>query len=196
MKSRIDALQQNWEGGAATAQAEGFRLWTEGAQEVVTGIADMRTAATTAHQQYTGFLNEWITARDVVHRALGDIVYETPPIEAVESLSLLLSDELDRVPELIEEIVPDDKSVWVYLAVAWIIEHPANFGDEPFKAIELLYSDFGYPAEMEPFIPFMPAPAGATPGMTGLEERVGEYLTQRWQHFWVDRDAERPRGNE
>ncbi|MGY0503144.1 DUF2247 family protein [Nocardia sp. FBN12] len=64
------------------------------------------------------------------------------------------------------------------------------------EAIELLYSDFEHPTEMEPFIPFMPAPAGATPGMTGLEERVCKYLTQRWQYFWVDRDPERPRGNE
>lgn len=143
-----------------------------------------------------GFLNEWITAQDVVHLALGEIVYGTPPIEAVEALSLLLSDELGRVPELIEEIVPDDKLVWVYLAVAWIIEHPADFDDEPFKAIELLYSDFEHPSEMEPFIPFMPAPAGTTPGMTGLEERVHEYLTQRRQYFWVDRDPEQPRGEE
>lgn len=47
------AVQLRWEGAAATAQAEGFRLWAEGAQDVITGIADMRTAATTAHQQYT-----------------------------------------------------------------------------------------------------------------------------------------------
>ncbi|MFE3541637.1 DUF2247 family protein [Nocardia sp. NPDC059177] len=158
------------------------------------GFVTARAKVTPRELRY-GFLNTWISAQDVVQLASSGIVYEAPPTEAVESLSLLLSDELDKVGDLIEQIVPDEKAVWVYLAVAWIIEHPADFGDEPFKAIELLYADFGYPTEMEPFIPFLPAPAGATPGLAGLEERVREYLAERWQYFWIGRGPEQLRGS-
>jgi hypothetical protein len=117
-----------------------------------------------------------------------DIVPETEPMKVVESLSLLLSDELDRVPELMYSLVVDEKSIWIYLAVAWVYEHPADFDDNPLQVVEVLYADFDYPSEMEPFVPFMPPPAGATPGIAGLEQRLREYLTDSWERYFVTRE--------
>lgn len=147
-------------------------------------------ARLTPRELHYGFQNDWISDKGVVQLAMGNVVNETEPMEAVESLSLLLSDELYKVRDLIDGLVVDETGVWVYLTVAWVFENPSSFDDSPFKTIELLYADFDYPATMEPFIPFMPPPEGSTPGVAGLEQRLREYLTECWEQYHVARSPE------
>ncbi|WP_054813987.1 WXG100 family type VII secretion target [Nocardia arizonensis] len=52
LNHRIAAVQQNWQGLAATAQEDAYREWATGAAEVVDGITEMRTAAVTARDSY------------------------------------------------------------------------------------------------------------------------------------------------
>ncbi|MGV9674836.1 DUF2247 family protein [Nocardia sp. NPDC003482] len=130
-----------------------------------------------------GYRNGWITDLDVVRLAMTDVVPETEPMEVVESLSLLLSDELGKVDDLVDRLVVDGRAVWVYLTVAWVYEHPSDFEGKPFLAIEKLYAEFDYPPEMEPFIPCLPPLTDGTPGFEGLEERLRDYLSESWQRY-------------
>lgn len=124
-----------------------------------------------------GYDNEWISAGDVVALALSGVATDPGPTAAVEELSLLLSDELDRVPDLVHRLTSDPTHVWVYLATAWVAEHSAAFDDRPLETIEQLYTDFGYPTEMEGFINYMPPPPGGRLGIDGLWERLHEFLS-------------------
>ena len=142
-----------------------------------------RMARLTPRELRYGYVHGWIDAEAVVQLCMGNIVPDDEQMAVVEALALLLSDELDKVPDLIEQVVTDDRSVWVYLALAFIHEHPSEFGDNPLQAVEMLYADFEYPSEMEPFVPFMPPPEGATPGAEGLEQRWQEYLHRQREKF-------------
>ncbi|MBO0853195.1 MAG: DUF2247 family protein [Nocardia sp.] len=105
-----------------------------------------------------GYENDWLTDESVVRLAIDDVVPDTRSVKTVESLSLLLSDEYDRVPELIEQLRSDPRAVWVYLALAWVYENADDFEGGLWQTVEMLYADFDYPTEMEPFVPFMPPP--------------------------------------
>ncbi|MGC5258181.1 DUF2247 family protein [Gordonia sp. DT218] len=139
-----------------------------------------------------GYDNLWVEAEDVVALTLTSVVADPEPLAAVEELSLLLSDELDRVPELIGCLTPDPEPVWMYLTTEWVVEHPADFAGAPLETVEQLYTDFGYPAEMEGFITYMPTPPGGTPGIDGLWERLREFLAAGTARFG---SARRPGGS-
>lgn len=53
LQQRISAVQQNWNGAAADAQAEAYRDWHTGATDVSEGIDAMRAAVQSAHDRYT-----------------------------------------------------------------------------------------------------------------------------------------------
>ncbi|WP_194813415.1 WXG100 family type VII secretion target [Nocardia sp. XZ_19_385] len=53
LQQRISAVQQNWNGAAADAQAEAYRDWHTGATDVSEGIETMRKAVQAAHDRYT-----------------------------------------------------------------------------------------------------------------------------------------------
>lgn len=107
---------------------------------------------------------------------------DTEPGRIVESLSLLPSDELDKVPYLMDKLADDGKSLWVFLALAWVHDHKDEFGD-PLSAVEMLYADFGYPEEMAGIVRFVPPPGGAAAGVDGIEERWQAYLEDRRNYY-------------
>ncbi|MBF6441957.1 WXG100 family type VII secretion target [Nocardia farcinica] len=53
INNRIAAVQQNWQGAAADAQAEAYQEWATGAATVVEGLAQMYDAAVTARDAYS-----------------------------------------------------------------------------------------------------------------------------------------------
>ncbi|WP_433577755.1 WXG100 family type VII secretion target [Nocardia brasiliensis] len=53
LQQRIDTVQQSWNGSAADAQAEAFRLWMAGAADVTDGVTAMKQAALDAHDRYS-----------------------------------------------------------------------------------------------------------------------------------------------
>ncbi len=57
LQQRVGALQQNWTGAAADAQAAAFANWATAAGEVIDSIEAMRTAAADAHQRYTAAID-------------------------------------------------------------------------------------------------------------------------------------------
>lgn len=130
-----------------------------------------------------GFRDGWLTNVDVVIVALAKYETSVPMNSAEEELALLLSDDLDRVDELITDLEVVDVPLetrarfWLFLALAWVLEHRHDF-DDPFEVIEMLYADFDYPKEITGLVRFMPAAPGQPIGLSAIEER--------WQQF-IDR---------
>ncbi|MBF6316959.1 WXG100 family type VII secretion target [Nocardia cyriacigeorgica] len=52
LNQRISAVQQNWDGAAASAQADAFREWHTGATDVAERIEAMRQVVIGAHDRY------------------------------------------------------------------------------------------------------------------------------------------------
>jgi hypothetical protein len=135
-----------------------------------------------------GFEQGWLSEPDVV--AIGLAMYgvgEAPAV--IENLALLLSDELSRVPDLVEELKTSrsadgdaDARVWLFLALAWVHENEGDFID-PYEVVEMLYADFEYPSAIEGFVRFMPPPAGEPVGMSALDARWEAYLSAEADWF-------------
>jgi hypothetical protein len=128
-----------------------------------------------------GYKHGWIGASEAVQSALAGYGVVPEPPAAYEELALLLSDNLDRVPDLIEEIaragdpLEDCASIWLYLALAWVFGHRGEYRDA-FLVVEQLYADFGYPSEIESFVRFLPVGGGLPTGEAALYGRWSAYL--------------------
>ena len=61
LNKQIAALQEVWEGLAATAQKEAHDEWTTGMVAMRSALTDLRAAARTAHGNYTGAANTNLT---------------------------------------------------------------------------------------------------------------------------------------
>lgn len=122
-----------------------------------------------------GFREGWLTRADVVAVALAKYEAELPLSSAEEDIALLLSSDLDRVDELIADLeIVDEPTeqrarLWLFLSLAWLLEHRQDFGD-PLEVIEMLYADFDYPDEIQGVVRFMPAP-GPDAGVDAIERR-------------------------
>ncbi|MCC3331660.1 WXG100 family type VII secretion target [Nocardia abscessus] len=57
LQQRISAVQQNWNGAAADAQAQAFREWHTGATDVAEGIDTMSQSVRDAHDRYTAAIS-------------------------------------------------------------------------------------------------------------------------------------------
>ncbi|MEU2124710.1 DUF2247 family protein [Nocardia niwae] len=141
-----------------------------------------------------GYVNRWISPSDVVESALGCVVPAGSKMGSTEEISLLLSDELDRLPDLMDQLVDRDDLVWTYLALAWVHENQAEFED-PFKTVDLLFADFGYPQDVGEFVTFMTPPPGGVPGYPGLRQRWQEYLEQKRSEFLLARLSDADNGS-
>lgn len=131
-----------------------------------------------------GYRREWLREQAVVEVALAALVAGADLPAAEEELALLLSDSLDRVPALMEDLArscaaePDPGAVWLFLALAWLHEHRVDHV-EPLEVIEMLYADFDHPEEIEGLVRFLPAPPGAPTGHRAIEQRWEDYLSRK-----------------
>jgi hypothetical protein len=109
----------------------------------------------------------------------------------VELASLSESDPiLDPVSRLAAvENVADGEDVqarWLYLVLAWLFENRASVND-PLGMVEEVYSDFGYPREIAPFVRYMPmiGPDLGNPEQNEvrLYDRWESYLDEAGKHF-------------
>jgi len=131
-----------------------------------------------------GYRAGWIDDRAVVEIALDALKTGRPLSAEEEELALLLPGDETRVPEILDRIEakhqPDAEAaaVWRFLALACLWEKRDSFPD-PLEVVEMLFADFDYPSEMEPFVRLMPAPPGAEPGSHGIENRWQSYLSER-----------------
>jgi len=100
-----------------------------------------------------------------------------------ERVALLLSDEYGLVDELMDDLRVSSEPwerrarFWLLLVLAWVLERQDEFED-PLGVVEMLYSDFDYPREIEGLVRFMPQQLGQEVGVAAIE--------RRWEAF-VDR---------
>ncbi len=137
-----------------------------------------------------GFLEGFLCRSSVVDIALAKLSAGVDLATAEERIALLLPDEFDHVDGLVEDLQVDGETseqrarLWLLLVLAWVLEYRSEF-DDPLGVVELLYSDFDYPQEIEGLVRFMPVQAGQEVGV--------EALNRRWESF-VDRVSEDYRG--
>jgi len=128
-----------------------------------------------------GYASGWLDEAATVGIA-EDLVAAGVASAPIGELASVFRSELWRVQQVVDEIENDPDSepsrVWLYLALAWLHEHKDEYVD-PLQMIEMLYSDFGYPTEIEGLVRFMPLPPGAPTGVEAVEERWREYLQRR-----------------
>ncbi|SDI53076.1 hypothetical protein SAMN05421505_1644 [Sinosporangium album] len=125
-----------------------------------------------------GFQEGWLRREGVIDICLRrTLVGDVNPF--VERLAYLLRDEIDSVDQILTAAEADpteeEKGCWIYITSAWVYENREVLSD-PFGIAEMLYSEFGYPEEMEGFIRYMPLPPGTEPGMDGLLAHWADYL--------------------
>ena len=107
----------------------------------------------TAAELVYGYRRGWLSEHDVVTITLSSYGKGVEQSGPEKDLALLLSDELDRVPQLVGEIAEslkpeaDSSPVWLFLALTWVYEHRADYLD-PLEVVEMLFTDFDYPDEM------------------------------------------------
>jgi len=128
-----------------------------------------------------GYVNGWLDDASTVGIA-EELVAAGATLAQVQDLASLFKSELWRVQQIVDAIEPEPGSepdrVWIFLSLAWLYEHRRDYAD-PLQVIEMLYSDFGYPEEIEGLVRFLPPPPGAPTGVQAIEERWREYLQQR-----------------
>lgn len=144
--------------------------------------------ALTPDEVVYGVRHEWLGAQDAARyamRVLGEagVSADLEPLALLDGQAVLgeLLDEIDRL-EKRAPCTDNSKLVWLFLALSWLREHESDF-DDSMHAIEMLYADFGYPTEMESFVPFLPAPPGETSSRPALEARWDLYLAAKAKQY-------------
>ena len=157
----------------------------------------------TAAELVCGYRRGWLSEHDVVTITLSSYGKGVEQSGPEKDLALLLSDELDRVPQLMGEIAEslkpeaDSSPVWLFLALTWVSElraahaaivneHRADYLD-PLEVVEMLFTDFDYPDEMQGIVRFIPPLPGAATGNRAIEGRWKDYLTRKAAEY-----ADRP----
>jgi hypothetical protein len=147
----------------------------------------------TANELAYGHQQGWIDDADVVRiieeKARGGC--DLTPAE--DEVLLLLADDFERVPELVEamavggEPVEARERLWMYLALAWLLLRHGDV-DDPYLVIEDMFSLFRYPDELTPLVRFLPAPPGEQEGIDGLKDRW-ERDVRSLEGFYRGRDS-------
>jgi hypothetical protein len=120
-----------------------------------------------------------------------------PLTPAEEALALLLSDDLDRVSDLMSELetgsepTESRERLWLFLALDWLRDHRGDY-DDPYEVIDMLYADFHYPSDIASLVRWMPVPEGEPTGATAIDERWRTYLDSTRSEYAVRADKECP----
>ena len=123
-----------------------------------------------------GYRHGWVSAEGAVAIALAKLeagIYLPAPEEEV---ALLLSDDLDRVQQLLEDLEFVDEPVerrarlWLFLALAHVFSRRCEFED-PLGVVEDLYALFEYPDEIQGLVRYMQAPVGEPMGVDAVMQR-------------------------
>jgi hypothetical protein len=130
-----------------------------------------------------GLDHQLIDSAVAIERATEALCRNEPATKAEVELAGMSHDEpaselvnqLARTEPEIEEESLRDK--WVYVVLAWLFENRSAF-DSPLNLVEEIYSDFGYPRDVAPFVRYMP--------MVGPDLGSREKNEARLFDYWRD----------
>lgn len=129
----------------------------------------------------------WSTIVDLaIERLYAD---SDDPLEI--ELASLTKMETYQVGDLLRKLAgasPEEDSViaqrkWLYLLLAWLFENKESVSD-PFGEVEAIYTDFGYPPEIEGFVRYMPVTDGYDPSAHTKDENESR-LCEKWREYLV-----------
>jgi hypothetical protein len=142
----------------------------------------------TAGELAYGYAAGYLSRSSVVSIALAKLEAGVVLTAAEDQLALLLSDELDRVDDLAEDLAfvsePSELRArfWLFMVLSWVFEHRCDF-DDPLGVVEQVYADFEYPEEIEGFVRFMPAQPGQVASVAAIEDRWVDYLSRTGREY-------------
>jgi len=104
-------------------------------------------------------------------------------------LASLTKTDTQRIGELLRELAlfsPDENNIlivkkWLYLTLAWLFENKESF-DDPLSEVEIIYSNFDYPREIESFIRYMPVTDDYDPSLHTKNENENR-LFENWKRY-------------
>lgn len=101
------------------------------------------------------------------------------PLESIRARDLA-GEVASKEPPLSDEVI---KSKWLYLILRWLFENREQAVD-PFALIDELYTAFDYPAEIMPFVRYMPPEDGYDPSKHSQTENYDRKL-QHWRDYLI-----------
>lgn len=132
-----------------------------------------------------GYKHGWVSEEGVVQLALAGL--DKLPARSIpyEALALLISDQHDQIPDLVDQLDDDLAeawTTWLYLALSWVYSHRNEYED-PLQVVEMIYADFDYPTEIENLVRFMPAPPGQSASNSSIERSWQRYLEDKKDEY-------------
>ncbi len=107
---------------------------------------------------------------------------------ATAELAALLSDELDRVPELLKLAAAGASSeeissrIWMFLILRAVWREKERFR-RPLLVVEAVYEQFDHPPEIAHLIYYVPPDDGIPKGEQALLERLGAFVEDEEQRL-------------
>ena len=140
-----------------------------------------------------GLREGWLSRQDAILIAVAKYNRGAQLTGPELELVLLLPQDADRVDDLIDQLEVSDEPteqrarVWVFLTLAWVLEHRDSY-DDPYEVVGMLFTDFDYPPEITRLVGFMPAPVGEPVGPSAIDKRWREYI-ERVSEEYRERNA-------
>ncbi|WP_375038304.1 DUF2247 family protein [Acinetobacter sp. RW6] len=135
-----------------------------------------------------GYENNLLTSEIPIKKA-ENIVSTGSYTKAELELSFLIPSESNDITPFINELCPNFKEdeyaitnqKWLYVILSWLWINRASFED-PLDEVEIIYTDFDYPAEMDSFIKYMPPTDGYNPSLYSYAENINR-LMKNWENY-------------
>lgn len=119
-------------------------------------------------------------------------VDEDPNQLLIDLLFMPADSHPNDIKDLVERLAAEEIETaqvtadkWRYLLLLWIYENRCRF-ESPLNIIEMIYSDFGYPDDMRPFIYYLPSEDGYNPSLHSEAENH-ERMLNNLKEFLDDR---------
>ncbi|QLH62810.1 DUF2247 family protein [Serratia symbiotica] len=135
-----------------------------------------------------GYENNLITSELPIRKAERKVLtgsYSVPELE----LSFVIPDSSDHIDHFLKEICSgfekeNDATVknkWLFIVLSWLWNNRDHFED-PLNEVEIIYSDFNYPSEIEGFVKYMP-PSDEYDSSVHTQMENINHLMDNWKEY-------------
>lgn len=136
-----------------------------------------------------GYENHFITSDVLIKKAEKVVSTDTYSNTELE-LSFLSYSELNHVTPFFKELCPEFKEErdslrikqkWLFIILSWLWINRNSF-ENPLAEVEIIYTNFDYPLEIDNFIRYMPPSDGYDPSMYSFKENI-DNLMNNWESY-------------